>query len=94
MTVPQTTTVTVFLLPRESLGLVLETKQTVHLFLSVIFQRLSPAASVCRSLPGLHGRSLWRQPGGDLRGHEAGASCSSHTQHLQDHRVPPDGHQQ
>ena len=56
--------------------------------------RLPPAAGVCCALPGLHGGSLWRQPGGDLWGHEAGAGRPSHTQHLQDHRVAPHGHQQ
>lgn len=69
-----------------------------HICVWVLFcpslRRLPPAASVCRALLGLDGGALWQESGGHLRGHEAGAGCPSHPQHLQDHRVPPHGHQQ
>lgn len=40
--------------------------------------RLAPAAGVRGAIPGLNGSALRHQPGGDLRGHEAGAGCSGH----------------
>lgn len=41
--------------------------------------RLPPAAGVRGALPGLHGGALRHQPGGDLRGHEAGAGRTGHS---------------
>lgn len=59
-----------------------------------LLDRLAPAAGFRRSVSGFYGRALRQQPRGDLRGHEAGAGCPSHPQHLQDHRVPPHDHKQ
>lgn len=60
----------------------------------VLLYRLDVAAGVCCTFSGLYGCPLRPHTGSYLWGYEAGASCSGHTQHLQNHRVPPDGDQQ